>query len=175
MNTPTYAGIGSRSTPPSVLADMTMIAAWLARCGWHLASGGATGADSAFASAAPRPQRTLYLPWRRYNGRSGSDCLVLSPTERAPCTRIAADHHPAWHRCSSGARKLHARNAAILLGSTLNRTACAVICWTPNGETRGGTGMAIRIAQTADIPVLNLATMPPRAVCETMRDIQRAL
>ena len=47
MATLTYAGIGSRKTPASVLADITVIAGWLARTGWHLASGGATGADTA--------------------------------------------------------------------------------------------------------------------------------
>ena len=43
MNAPTYAGIGARATPKPVLADMTTIAAWLARTGWRLASGGAHG------------------------------------------------------------------------------------------------------------------------------------
>jgi len=33
-----YAGIGARATPSRVLADMTVIAEWLARTGWHLAS-----------------------------------------------------------------------------------------------------------------------------------------
>ena len=59
----TYAGIGARATPSSVLADMTVIAGWLARTGWHLATGGAEGADSAFAAGAPADRRSLWLPW----------------------------------------------------------------------------------------------------------------
>ena len=51
MTTLTYAGIGARATPSSVLADMAVIAGWLARTGWHLHSGGAHGADTAFAGA----------------------------------------------------------------------------------------------------------------------------
>ena len=48
MATLTYAGIGARATPGAVLADMTVMAGWLARTGWHLSSGGANGADAAF-------------------------------------------------------------------------------------------------------------------------------
>ena len=46
MTTLTYAGIGARATPSHVMADMTVMAGWLARTGWHLATGGADGADS---------------------------------------------------------------------------------------------------------------------------------
>ena len=78
---PTYAGIGARSTPPEVLADMTRIARWLCRTGWHLNSGGAHGADRAFADGATPETRTLYLPWPGYNGHAGPDCRTLSPLE----------------------------------------------------------------------------------------------
>ena len=83
MTLPTYAGIGARSTPKPVLADMTAIAAWLARAGWHLASGGAAGADAAFAAGTPAGQPTLYLPWSGYNGHGGLDCRIPSPPELA--------------------------------------------------------------------------------------------
>ena len=114
MITLTYAGIGARATPPSVLTAMTVMAGWLARQGWHLNSGGAAGADSAFAAGAPAGQRTLHLPWSGYNGCAGPDCRVLSPSELQSCLTIAARLHPAWDRCSPAVRKLHARNAAIL-------------------------------------------------------------
>ena len=35
MATLVYAGIGARATPAAVLADMRVIAEWLARTGWH--------------------------------------------------------------------------------------------------------------------------------------------
>ena len=114
MTTLTYAGIGARATPPSILTAMTVMAGWLGRQGWHLNSGGAAGADSAFAEGAPAGQRTLYLPWSGYNGRAGPDCQVLSPSELESCMAIAARLHPAWDRCSPAVRKLHARNAAIV-------------------------------------------------------------
>ena len=43
MGTLSYAGIGARRTPERVRRDMTTMAAWLARKGWRLRSGGARG------------------------------------------------------------------------------------------------------------------------------------
>ena len=148
-----YAGIGSRRTPPEVLSDMTRIAQWLHRTGWHLNSGGADGADRAFAEGASAESRTLFLPWPGYNGHSGPDCRTLTAAERRPALDLAARLHPTWQKCSRGARALHARNAAIVLGPGLNRPVDAVICWTPGGEIAGGTGVALRIAGPAGIPV----------------------
>ena len=101
MITLTYAGIGARAMPAATLADMTVMSGWLARTGWHLASGGAGGADSAFAAGAPAGQRTIWLPWRGYNGHRGPDCRVPSGSELSTCMEIAADLHPApWPRAS---------------------------------------------------------------------------
>ena len=86
---------------------------------------------------------------------------------------IAARLHPAWHRCSPAVRKLHARNAAVLLGSGLDCPVDAVAAWSPGGEITGGTGMALRIAAEWGIPVLNLGAMTPRAACERLLAIRR--
>ena len=173
MTTLIYAGIGARATPAATLRDMTVMAGWLGRTGWHLASGGADGADSAFAEGAPAGQRTLYLPWRGYNGHEGPDCRVLSPAELSACMDIAARLHPAWHRCSNAVQKLHARNAAVLLGRELDRPVDAVVAWSPDGAVVGGTGMALRIAAEHAVPVLNLAVLSPRAACEHLQAIRR--
>ena len=172
MATPTYAGIGARATPAAMLSDMTKMAAWLARTGWHLNTGGADGADSAFAAGAPTDRRAVWLPWPGYNGHRGPGCRVPTEAEMASCMEIAAGLHPAWHRCSPAVRKLHARNVAIL-GVTLGRPVDAVVAWTSQGRVEGGTGMGIRIALAHDIPVLNLGSTAPRAVCERLRDIRR--
>ena len=174
MATLTYAGIGARATPAGVLSDMTVMAGWLARTGWHLSSGGADGADAAFAKGAPAQQRTIWLPWRGYNGHRGPDCRVLSAAAMAACMEIAAPLHPAWERCSPAVRKLHARNAAVL-GLTSDRPVDAVVCWSERGAVTGGTGMAICIAEASAIPVLNLGSMAPRAVCERLAAIRRAV
>ena len=163
-----YAGIGARATPHAVLERMTVIAAWLARKGWHLHSGGAAGADTAFAAEAPASQRTLFLPWCGYRGHGGRDCRTLSTEQMDRCFAIASDLHPMWHRCSPAVRKLHARNAALLLGADTAVPVGAVVAWSAQGAVTGGTGMAIRIAQEHGIPVLNLGVLHPRTVCERL-------
>ena len=174
MTQPVYAGIGSRATPPSVLGVMTTMAAWLARRGWHLHSGGAAGADSAFAAGPPAERRTVFLPWPRYRGCAGPDCRTLSAERMRASLVIDADQHPAWHRCWPAVRKLHARNVAILLGEGAHSPVHAVACWTLDGAVSGGTGMGIRIAHDRGIPVLNLDAVHPRAVCERLEDIRVA-
>ena len=169
-----YAGIGSRATPGAVLENMSVIAAWLARRGWHLHTGGAAGADTAFAAGAPAGRRTVFLPWPAYRGHRGADCRTLAPDEMHRCLAIAAVHHPAWHRCSPAARKLHARNVEIVLGTNAASPVHAVVCWTRGGAVTGGTGLGIRIARTHGIPVLNLGVLHPRAVCERLSEIRMA-
>ena len=168
-----YAGIGSRATPGAVLENMTVIATWLARRGWHLNTGGAIGADTAFAAGAPG-WRTLFLPWPGYRGHAGPDCHSLSPDRINRCIAIAASLHPAWHRCSLAARKLHARNVQIVLGTNAASPTNAVVCWTRGGAVTGGTGLGIRIARAHGIPVLNMGVLHPRAVCERLEDIRMA-
>ena len=174
MTLPTYAGIGARTTPKTVLDNMTTISAWLARTGWRRSSGGAQGADAAFANAAPAGTRTLYLPWPGYNGHRGADCRFPSPSELAAWIAAAEPLHPAWRRCSPAVRKLHARNAAVILGPGLDCPVDAVVAWTPEGAVTGGTGMALRIAADRGIPVFNLAVLSPRAACEPLQAIRRA-
>ena len=55
-NTKTYAGIGSRRTPPEILRLMERMALILSGAGYTLNSGGAKGADSAFENGALRKQ-----------------------------------------------------------------------------------------------------------------------
>lgn len=134
-----YAGIGSRETPADVLEEMTAIAQWLNGLGFWLRSGGAVGADTAFARGAGRNKRI-------YNA---SDC-----TEEA--RGIASRYHPAWGRCSGHAKNLLGRNTFQIVGESLNQPSKFVVCWTKNGKDAGGTGNAIRHALDIGIQVFNL-------------------
>lgn len=154
-----YAGIGSREISLGVKSDIRMLARNLAQKGWHLRSGGAVGSDKSFADETPPGQRTLYLPWPEYNDLSGPDCRVLTPQERRDCVQVAQQLHPAWQRCSPGARSLHARNVAIILGPSLGDPVNFVVCYTDEGKLVGGTAMGIRIARKFGIPVLNLGSL----------------
>ena len=136
MSPLTYAGIGARKTPEPVLAVMRRMAWYLASKGWHLNTGGADGADSAFAEGSPS-LRTVFLPWRGYNGWSGPGCVSFGDRALAKLYPFAAAHHDAWERCSPAVRKLHARNVAIIGGVPNGEPVRAVICWTRAGARPG--------------------------------------
>lgn len=144
-----YAGIGSRETPDSVLLTMIEAAQNLAAQGYTLRSGGADGADSAFELGANLKE--IWLPWLGFNG---SDSKLL-PTKEAFI--MAGKFHPAWHKCSAAARKLHARNCHQVLGKDLATPSEFIMCWTKGALGGGGTGQAIRIAKAHNVPVYDLA------------------
>jgi hypothetical protein len=149
-----YTGIGSRRTPPEFLAQMRQWAQYLLGRGWWLRSGGAKGADTAFADGADN-HKIIYTT----NSFEGA-----SQDQRAYALRLAAHHHPAWGACPLQAQKLHARNGYQILGLNLKSPTHLVVCWTPDGAERGhqtsrrtgGTGQAIRIASAHNIPVVNM-------------------
>jgi len=143
------AGIGSRETPNDILAIMNKVAIVLERDGWVLRSGGASGADEAFASSVRN--KVIYLPWKNFNGIKDN---VIVPTNGYI---IAEELHPAWDKCSEGAKKLHSRNVNQILGNDLKTPVEMVICWTKNGKEVGGTATAVRLAKSKGIKVLNLA------------------
>ena len=147
-----YAGIGSRSTPEHILRQMTVLANNLEREGFILRSGGANGADSAFArGVVDNLHKNIYLPWKGFNDDTS---ILFPPTPEA--YKLAAKYHPAWKYCSGAAKSFHARNSHQLFGYQLDCPVQFVLCWTPNGKTVGGIGQAIRIAQDCDIPVFNM-------------------
>lgn len=147
-----YAGIGSRQTPAPVLKEMTRVASALEHYGFTLRSGGADGADKAFEAGVRDPaHKQIFLPWPRFNNNPSP---YTGPKPEA--WRMAADYHPNWDACSNAAKKFHARNTHQILGWDLNDRVDFVLCWTPYGEVRGGTGQALRIAQDFGAPIFNL-------------------
>lgn len=149
-----YAGIGSRKTPKHILELMADIGEKLRDDGYILRSGGADGADLAFTMKINREDAQIFLPWNGFNNSSSN---FVGATDRA--FKIAESIHPAWNRCSQGARKLHARNVHQVLGWDINKETYSefVICWTPDGKKIGGTATAIELAEQAGITIVNLA------------------
>jgi len=135
-----YAGIGSRRTPAEICLFMTALAGWLEDYGATLRSGGADGADTAFANGvADCDNRIIYRPRKA--------------TKEAMA--VAERHHPAWYACTEFAKRLHGRNSMIILGPDLQTPVRFVVCWCPD-ERRGGTALGIKIAKANSIPVYNL-------------------
>ena len=169
-----FAGIGSRKTPHATLVAMRTISETLCRTGWFLRSGGAQGADSAFAAGAPAGQRLICLPWPGFQNLSGPDTWTLDAAARPRLEAAIAPVHPKWRYLRDGARKLHARNAAIIAGPAANAPADLVVCWTPGGAEIGGTATGIRYARTLGVPSLNLATTALDQVLATAAAIAAA-
>lgn len=156
-----YSGIGSRETPTNVLADMVELAKMLGKLNACLRSGGAPGADTAFEQGcvAVKGQMEIFLPWRGFNGNR-SHLYDIHPKAFV----VAEKFHPGWRHLKEPVRRLMARNVQQVLGKNLDSPVDFVLCWTPDGcedhssRTRktGGTGQAISIASSCDIPVINL-------------------
>lgn len=177
-----YAGIGSRDTPEHVLKVMAHLSAYLYTQGWTLRSGGADGADRAFewgvnsmadlGKTLRDHAKEIYLPWAGFNNNPSElhpGNIPFSDEEIS----VSASFHPAWDKCSPSARKLHQRNLRQLLGC---QAVCGdqvqmskfVVCWTPNGDLRGGTSQALRIAIACEIPIFNFGFCQTPDAIETM-------
>lgn len=169
---PNYAGIGSRKTPPDILAVMHLVAGGLAELGWTLRTGGAESADEAFLNGAldSHGRVELYLPWPRFRDyRQASYALGRvrvwdRPTRSA--YQLAERYHPNWKNLRDSAKSLHAQNAHQVLGPDLTDPVRMLVCWTPGGNEVGGTAQALRIARDRRITVFNLARAEDR---ETIR------
>lgn len=149
-----YAGIGAVETPGSVQDDMEGLAVVLASAGWCLRSGGAEGADTAFERGCDsvKGKKEIFLPWEDYNQNLSGLC---HPTKRAAL--IAKDTVSWWDACTDGVKKMHARNAHIILGLKCDQPVLFVVGWTERGVPTGGTGVSMSIAYNRGIPVFNLS------------------
>ncbi|ADC73196.1 conserved hypothetical protein (plasmid) [Thioalkalivibrio sp. K90mix] len=154
-----YAGIGSRATPTEVLSVMREAAQALAGRGYILRSGGAVGADSAFEGGADLDGGRKEI----FYAESSIPTWAFDSVER---------YHPAPNRLTARARRLMARNAMQVLGMGGGEPVAFVLCWTPGGTGKGGTGQALRIATDYGIPIFDLAR--PEVMARVNRFLARA-
>lgn len=152
-----FAGIGSRDCPQDVLDDMFKISAWLCSFSnqYILRSGGANGCDD-FAEKgcdSVGGAKEIFLPWKNFN--NNKSVLFNTPIG---ATLIAKSIHPAWNNLTTGAINLHSRNICQILGQDLNAPVEFVLCYTENGEVKGGTATAINLSKQLNIPIFNLGS-----------------
>lgn len=171
-----YAGIGSRQTPANIISIMRHIGAYLSSEGWTLRSGAEQGADTAFEVGVDdhllttrnpggdhfSSNKEIYLPWKGFNNHPS----LLHPGN-IPFSQMEVDftaqYHPAWSKCSPSAKLLHQRNTRQILGcEAVNGPQVTpvkfIVCWTEDGLLKGGTAQALRIANSLDIPIVNLGS-----------------
>ncbi len=134
----TYAGIGNRHITEATFDWLESMGLYLSKRGFHLRSGGADGADTAFQRG------------------SQGNCTIFRANQATPgAIELASQFHPAWDRCDDYARKLHGRNSMIILGQNLDWPVKFVVCHAQD-EEKGGTALGIRIARAYNIPVFNM-------------------
>lgn len=165
-----YTGIGSRETPKDIMQLMSKLAYRLASEGYILRSGAAQGADAAFEEGARNFAfensvdmsapllAQIYIPWdsfakpEEYYKDWYKVLDRMSNKDKA--YEIASQTHPAWEKCSRGAKALHARNVYQVLGSSLDSPSQFLVCWAktyPNGRPKGGTATAWNLAENVGV------------------------
>lgn len=160
------ACIGSRRLSAGAIAACESGGADLARAGYVVSSGGAQGADQAFMRGAlgGGGRVVCYLPWARYEAEAlasmrhlGGELSieVYDPARDTEWLSLAEANHPAWERCSRGARSLHARNSGIVLGRASSERAAVVVAM-PSVDYSGGTMQGMRLSQTSGVAVWDL-------------------
>lgn len=156
-----YAGIGTRRRTPSFIVDiMVLVASKLESIDYILRSGGAQGADKAFESGV------------RYDENK----QIFRPKHATiEAINLASNFHSHWDNCNDITRRLHGRNAMIILGEDLNTPVKFVICYTPDGKDSGGTGLGIRIANAFNIRVFNLFNPEHKDRIEKFIEIKREI
>lgn len=160
-----YTGVGSRETPKAIMKIMEDVAFKLSQDNWILRSGGADGSDKAFEAGARNSLSSIkpeiYLPWHGYNYLY-NDPDYLYPKDWDNFTdaeKIASEIHPAWDKCSNGAKLLHSRNIYQVLGKDLRTPSKFLVCYakpTSSGRVSGGTNTAFSLAKRENIKCLNL-------------------
>jgi hypothetical protein len=153
-----------------VLELILRAASQLATQGWVLRTGMAGGADQAFyRGATVHGALELYLPWPAFEADARSPAgdaeqfVLAQPTPAA--YELAAQFHPAWSRCSQGARRLHARNCHQVLGPDLASPARFVLCWTPTAASMAvagaSAGPARRFGSPTTTPFRSSTSLAP--------------
>lgn len=146
-----FTGIGSRLIDSKHINLLYKIACLLEQDGWKCRTGDASGSDSVFRDAYTLNPMALSVFTAKH--------IQLNPYGNASKAKeIMYKYHPNPDavRCNKFSEYLLARDVYQVLGTNLKEPSKIVICYTSNGELKGGTAMAIRIANAYGIPVLNI-------------------
>lgn len=153
-----YSGIGSRKTPANILKRMTQTAKQLESMGYLLRTGGAVGADFAFAAGCTNKQ--IFLPKNGYNclQQTEQNIIVSDPEIIKKATEILKQVYPRYDSVSELTKKLQIRNVYILLGEHLDKPSDFVCYWAEevNGKPVGGTSIALKICDLFNIPTIKI-------------------
>lgn len=154
----TYAGIGSRTITSDVKQRIHAIARRMVELNYTLRSGAADGSDEAFEYGCDSVNglKEIYLPNKNFNDHP-SRFYVESWHKHKEALKLAERvYGNGWNFITDWARNAHSRNVAQVLGWELDDPVEYVFCYTSNGKKIGGTATAMKLAESLNIPVINL-------------------
>lgn len=151
-----YAGIGSREITSTEEGRIHRIAEIMQMKGYLLYSGGADGSDHAF-EVGSGGYGVSFLPWPGFNAQLESKTYKVvfhSKESEASVNRW----HPMPSKLTRNGRLFMSRNYFQVNGAGgLPRVDFVICCATrKRDEVSGGTGQAVRIANSLKIPVINI-------------------
>lgn len=182
MNTKYYTGIGSRKTPPEVLASMTWLAVQLYDLGYTLRSGHAVGADRAFEYGAEE-RADVYLPWKDFGVKpykNDPGCPVMG-NPIVVDNLISKNHVELYSQVcfnmqrdpacfSRGIKLLTYRDMHQVVGHEETfKLSDFVVCWT---QAPGGTHYAMEAARLHGIPVFNMYDLGKEAAEQILEKVE---
>lgn len=169
-------GIGARDCPIYYGEILSRIGLYLStKYVVTLRSGRAKGSDKIFEDAfhTTNSDFELYSPFQYKIRITDTENELKEREERiyrynkdkwSLAISIAEKHHPLFNRLNSNTKRLLTRTTFQILGPSLNNKSDLVICYTKDGvehgslttKDTGGTGTAIRLAETYGVPVFNI-------------------
>lgn len=147
--------IGSRKAPEDMCNLFTELGAEIRERGWWARSGHAVGIDYASELGAKK-NCIVYLPWETFNEEYPLVGRPRTSPLRDEVLEIVYRHEAYAAEQSQGVKRIKSRNVYQVLGEDLKSPSDLVICWTEEGKIIGGTGLAIKIAREAEIPIINV-------------------
>lgn len=159
-----YAGIGSRSITEQEELIIQKTAHELSKKEITLYSGNASGSDVNFQLGSDYSKCVVFLPWNKfnYNEFNADQCsnFVVGDTESG--LKSVQKFHPNPKSLSKGAKALMCRNYHQVVGYMALPQVSFVLCCAnykiveDTMHVDGGTGQAVRIANSLNIPVFNI-------------------
>lgn len=159
-----YAGIGSRSITEQEKLIIQKTASELSKKDILLYSGNAPGSDINFQIGS-NCKCVLYLPWKNFNTAEYdvNKCInhfIVGDTKDG--IESVLKFHPNPKSLSKGAKALMSRNFHQIVGYATFPQVSFVLCCAnykcveDKIQVDGGTGQAVRIANSLNIPVFNI-------------------
>jgi hypothetical protein len=159
-----YAGIGSRTITDRESAIIQKVASELSKKDLVLYSGNASGSDINFQIGS-NSKCVIFLPWKDFNNQEyhvsrSLKSYVVGDTQ--PGLHSVQEFHPNPSSLSRGGKSLMARNYHQVVGyDTFPQVSFVICCANYKSvdnmmQVDGGTGQAVRIANSKNIPVVNI-------------------